>query len=521
MIFDTNQDKVPSIATVRSSGSIYAFDKATKVWTHRFTGYRYQEYNSRLYSHPVPSLKYLRSGQGAFPDYNFQAQTKVWVHQYNGDSYQEVRNTLYPMAQTQDVPSIHELRGNAGSRDYTFDSANLVWQHRQTGRKFQEADDKLFAIYPWPLMPTGISNAPLPTQPAQDSNSPANAAADSIEPNAAAPTSPNKKSGTQPPSGVATTPVAQTPLPSGSSKTPLDVNNEDNSKQAATTVKPVSPDFGPETPTIAQLRGDIGFRFYRFDSATKTWTHRRLGKQFRESDDGRLIALPPVQPLIRGPAPDLTSVGNSDGRRLAIADPSEEVQGQLGSIVSPYLPLQPHETVNRFANDVTELVDRRRQVEQGVRAVVNDDAAVALAQAAASLESSFGKNMPTPAEQARRGKRDKMLEEFGPMRMNRDMMLELGYTEDDFVKMNDVNKGWRISAEAFARALKHYKLTEFMIFHRGGRQRFNDWLDKKLTPEDKSDSQEFNEAYYTTQATVLKQKLDAPTIPFTDLPKEI
>ena len=151
----------------------------------------------------------------------------------------------------------------------------------------------------------------------------------------------------------------------------------------------------------------------------------------------------------------------------------------------------------------------KKAINEGVASVLGQDKyAQSLAQGAASLETGFGKDMPTEQDQRNHGKFGQEKQEFGTMRMNRHMLRELGYQEWQMWKMNEASyAGRKLAAEAFAKALKKYGLNNFMHYQRGGESRLQRATAGKLWGGESEDTYHLLNSYQKNQVTLLNNDL--------------
>jgi hypothetical protein len=153
-------------------------------------------------------------------------------------------------------------------------------------------------------------------------------------------------------------------------------------------------------------------------------------------------------------------------------------------------------------------------IAKGIKSVLpNDDSAVSLAIASACGETSMGQNMPTEAEQAsdKVKKLGTIAQEFGPMRMSRDMLQRLKYSESQMSELNTKSaQGNFLAGESFAKALVEYGFEGFMVFHRLGMTGYDQYLKggmTGMTETSKKDSQNFITKYQSLQVTIESKNL--------------
>ena len=151
----------------------------------------------------------------------------------------------------------------------------------------------------------------------------------------------------------------------------------------------------------------------------------------------------------------------------------------------------------------------KQAINDGVASVLGQDKyAQSLAQGAASLETGFGKDMPTEQDQRAHGKFGQEKQEFGTMRMNRHMLRELGYQEWQMWKMNEASyAGRKLAGEAFARAIQKFGLYNFMHYQRGGESRLQRAVAGKLWGGESEDTYRLLNSYQKNQVTLLNNDL--------------
>ena len=149
----------------------------------------------------------------------------------------------------------------------------------------------------------------------------------------------------------------------------------------------------------------------------------------------------------------------------------------------------------------------KQAVNEGMRRIFGDNqGAMSLAQGAFSFESSFGTFWPTEKNQREIGKHRTMMEEIGPMRMNRQMLQDMGYSDADMQRMNQINpESIKYATEVFAKAIKGYGVQGFFHFHRGGLGRYRKFIQGQLSDQDRKDTFEFQDAYQRLQRSFLSK----------------
>lgn len=167
--------------------------------------------------------------------------------------------------------------------------------------------------------------------------------------------------------------------------------------------------------------------------------------------------------------------------------------------------------VGGIQKDVAGAETMKEGIAKGIKAVLpNDDSAVSLAIASACGETSMGQNMPTEAEQAsdKVQKLGTIAQEFGPMRMSRDMLQRLNYSEAQMAELNSKTpQGNFLAGESFAKGLVEYGFEGFMIFHRLGMTGYDQYLKGAMTDASKKDSDNFITKYQSLQVTIESQNL--------------
>lgn len=147
----------------------------------------------------------------------------------------------------------------------------------------------------------------------------------------------------------------------------------------------------------------------------------------------------------------------------------------------------------------------KRAIMAGTNEIfAGDDTMVALAQASASIETSF-------CQRLSRGEKSGDANDVSCFRMNTGMLKQLGYTQQ---QINGFNNNYLNSvqhtAKIFAEAVQHYGIDGFMNYHRGGVSRYNQYLSGTLSAKDAADTQSLLFAYQTVQQTILAYNLWNP-----------
>ena len=160
----------------------------------------------------------------------------------------------------------------------------------------------------------------------------------------------------------------------------------------------------------------------------------------------------------------------------------------------------------------------KADIAAGVNAVLpGDTAAQALAIASACGETGMGKDMPTEQNQKDIGKLGTTSQEIGPMRMSRDMLSRLGYSEEQMASMNTVN-GFKLAGESYAKGLKKWGPDGFQVFQRGGATAYENFIKvggiQGLQGKEKESIVNFNDRYQSMQYTVMTLGIDGDKVPY-------
>ena len=244
-------------------------------------------------------------------------------------------------------------------------------------------------------------------------------------------------------------------------------------------------------PSMSQLRS--GRTSYRFESNDKTWHDTKSNTVLKEENNH-------VRVLTSGVSMD-TASRRENGNTVSSSSPFAPSQN-----LRPMAPSGSWEGGIGFFNDAAAT---KKAINDGVASVLGQDKyAQALAQGAASLETGFGNDMPTEQDQRAHGKLNTDRQEFGPMRVNRNLLRGLGYQESQMWKMNEYSyQGRKLAAEAFAKALKTYGLNNFMHYQRGGESRYQRAKAGTLWGGEAEDTAKLLHTYQQNQVTLLNNDL--------------
>lgn len=192
-----------------------------------------------------------------------------------------------------------------------------------------------------------------------------------------------------------------------------------------------------------------------------------------------------------------------------LAVPVPDVDVSPASNVQPATGTFESSTAPQIRKALNDGVDKSAGGSQKMKALV---------QAMASYETSFATNMPTEANQRSIHKFGTAAQEMGPMRMSRQLLSDLGYSEADMARMNSLSyDGVVMAAQAVVKGIKAYGYNDFMQYQRGGITRFSRARAGILTEKEKKDTASLVTGYQQVQKAILDRNLvssNGDSVPF-------
>jgi hypothetical protein len=270
-------------------------------------------------------------------------------------------------------------------------------------------------------------------------------------------------------------------------------------------------------PSIESLRaGKTEYKFKRVASLA-VWVKKGSNSVFFIEDKGT-VRKPTKQ--------ELNLIANSkskaDSRRLGVDTSGTLLPPDVEPLVLPAgrsgrgAPETDGRRIKASLNEGVEWAFQKCGADLNMRGITNVLHAKALVQAVASLETSFGKNMPNETDQKgyEVSKWGTDMQEIGITKMNKKMLGQIGYGGDDHIKlMNDLSndEGLKLNAEAFVCSIAKLGLDAMSHYHRGGESRWEDYKKPDFSEDRKMDTAALMLSYHWLQKKMLDDDLVDPT----------